>query len=163
MSTASIVLSGLVLVCLLSFLWTRFEERDAAATKKPTPWRPRIPSGDAFRYRAEWTAVRARFRRFPGLAVAQADDLVRRILESPEYSPPASEARRDMMALGAELEAAEKRDLALVFDYYASILDGALLGAVSNEIRLDQEAPEQIDLRTGRILRGSGRHMGWSR
>ena len=101
---------------------------------------------DVDMYRLEWRAIKARFGTFPGLAVAQADELLLRFLEGGPYRRPDTAARVATGELGADLKAVDRRDLRRFFAHYASVLDEAL--AVPTEIDLDdRSAPEVIDLR----------------
>jgi hypothetical protein len=106
-----------------------------------------LSATDVERYRLEWRAVQARFRRQPGIAVAQADDLVRRLLEGGSFSAPDRPPWVDTLQLGVLLGMAKRRDLKNVFAHYASIVEEILEAVSSDEIALDLEPPRVIDLR----------------
>ena len=114
---------------------------------------------DVDMYRLEWRAIKARFGTFPGLAVAQADELLLRVLDGGPYRRPDTATRLATAELGTELRAVDRRDLRRFFDRYASALDEAL--ASPTEITLeDPSAPEVIDLRPMESISGQRRGVG---
>ena len=167
MSNVYIVLSLVGCLVLLSIVRTSLQRRtetflDHRSIPHDPSWTPHpaygterngaeecVPSSTpdgVEMYRLEWRAVRARFRRSPGLAIAQADDLLKRLQEGAAYSVP-SRSRADVRDLGIVLDWARRRDLKRVFAYYRSILDEALFRSAGDQITLDRVRPERIDLR----------------
>ena len=105
-------------------------------------------------YRIEWRAIKARFGTFPGLAIAQADELLARFLEGGEYRRPDAASRVATAKLGAVLRTADRQDLRRFFAHYASILDEALAGP--SEIALESPPAQrrEIDLRRLELITG---------
>ena len=82
-----------------------------------------VSASDLDGYGREWRAVEARFRRQPGLAVAQADELVRRLIGGQSYAAPSRAPWIDTLELGVLLGRGSRRDLKRVLAHYASIVE----------------------------------------
>ena len=115
--------------------------------------RPPLTRSDLESYGFEWQVVRARFRRQPGVAIAQADDLVRRMAEGGPYSRPDDAAWSHTLQLGVLLSEARRRDLKPFFEHYRTLIEAILAGASADEIELEAAPSKEIDLRVTELSR----------